>query len=146
MAHGVLLIFANECRVFAFCVVNHFAEPTVIASSPTATVTSAFDFSFHSFITSDQVSPTFYDIYILTATQSVNADTFRAALQKTEENRGTAEQMADATGAIQMIAESPIIRSLWQRYQKNYSYANDVSWDMVIGALRGLAENAKASG
>ena len=60
----------------------HFAEPTVIASSPTATVTSAFDFSFHSFITSDPVSPTFYDIYILTATQSVNADTFRAALQK----------------------------------------------------------------
>ena len=54
--------------------------------------------------------------------------------------------MADATGAIQMIAESSIMRSLWQRYQKNYSYANDVSWDMVIGALRGLAENAKASG
>ena len=88
----------------------------------------------------------FYDIYILTATQTVNAGTFRAALQKTEESRGTAEQMADAVGVIQMIAESPIMRGLWQRYQKNYSYANDVSWDMAIEALRGLAENAKASG
>ena len=47
--------------------------------------------------------------YILTATQPVNAGTFRAALQKTEENRGTVEQMADAAGAIQMIAESPIL-------------------------------------
>jgi len=86
----------------------------------------------------------FYDIYILTATQPVDASTFRAALQKTEENRGTAEQMADAAGAIQMIAESPIMRILWQRYQKKYSYAADVSWDMVIEALKGLAENAGA--
>jgi len=86
----------------------------------------------------------FYDIYILTATQPVVASTFRAALQKTEENRGTAEQMADAAGAVQMIAESPIMRILWQRYQKKYSYAADVSWDMVIEALKGLAENTGA--
>ena len=64
--------------------------------------------------------------------------TFMAALQKTEKNRGTVEQMADAAGAIQMIAESPIMRDLWQRYQKKYSYAADVSWDMVMGALMGL--------
>ena len=50
----------------------------------------------------------FEDSYILTATQPVNVSMFRAALQKTEENRGTAEQMAGAAGAIQMIAESPL--------------------------------------
>ncbi len=84
----------------------------------------------------------FYDIYILTTTQQFNSDTFRAALQKTVKKRGTSEQMGDMTDVIQTVADNPIMLDLWQRYQKKYSYAADVTWEMAVGAVKGLAEKA----
>jgi predicted nucleotidyltransferase component of viral defense system len=84
----------------------------------------------------------FYDIYILTTTQQFNSDTFKAALQKTVEKRGTSEQMGDMADAIKTVADSPIMLDLWQRYQKKYSYAADVTWEMAVGAVKGLAEKA----
>ncbi len=80
----------------------------------------------------------FYDIYILTATQNIDADTFREALVKTAMKRHTSEQMKDAAGVIETISNSSIITHLWERYQKKYSYAIDVSWEMVIYALKNL--------
>jgi predicted nucleotidyltransferase component of viral defense system len=84
----------------------------------------------------------FYDIYILTTTQPFNSETFKAALQKTVEKRSTSEQMGDMSDVIQTVAESPIMIDLWQRYRKKYSYAADVTWEMAIGAVKGLAEKA----
>ena len=86
----------------------------------------------------------FYDIFILTATQTFDSDTFKAALKKTAEKRGTAEQMSDTIEeTITIIMENPIMVSLWHRYQKRYAYATDVSWDMAIGALKALTEKLK---
>ncbi len=82
----------------------------------------------------------FYDIYILTATQAFSSDTFRAALQKTVEKRGTSEQMGDMADAIQTVAKSPIILDLWQRYQKKYNYAADVTWEMAVAVVQKLSE------
>jgi predicted nucleotidyltransferase component of viral defense system len=84
----------------------------------------------------------FYDIYILTTTQTVDADTFRAALKKTVEKRGTVRQMVDPMGIIRTVAADAIMTDLWQRYQKKYSYATDVTWEMAIDALTGLAGKA----
>jgi hypothetical protein len=84
----------------------------------------------------------FYDIYILTTTQPFNADTFKVALQKTVEKRGTSEQMIDMPNAIGMIMESPVMVGLWDKYRKKYSYAADVTWEMAVDALRFLAEKA----
>jgi hypothetical protein len=84
----------------------------------------------------------FYDIYILTNTQPYDSGTFRDALHKTIEKCKTTEQISDATGTIQMIAESGIMVDLWRRYQVRYSYAADISWDMVIKAVNILAEIA----
>jgi len=81
----------------------------------------------------------FYDIYILTTTQPFDADIFRAALNKTIEKRGTAKQMEDTADVITMVANSQIMVGLWQRYQKKFAYAADVSWEMAIDALNGLA-------
>ena len=74
----------------------------------------------------------FYDIYILTTTQKFDTDTFRAALDKTIEKRHTAEQMSGVTEAIGMIMENAIMVSLWERYQKKYFYAADISWDFFM--------------
>ena len=82
----------------------------------------------------------FYDIYILTTTQTFGAGTFKAALAKTIEKRGTTEQMADIEGVVKTITDSPILLNLWQRYQKKFTYAAEVSWEMTIDALSRLAE------
>jgi len=81
----------------------------------------------------------FYDIYILTATQKFDMDTFKAALDKTIEKRHTAEQMSEVSVIITTIMGNTIMVRLWQRYQKKYFYAADISWVMVIGAVKSLA-------
>ncbi len=82
----------------------------------------------------------YYDIYILTTTQPFDSAIFKEALQKTVGKRGTAEQMTDKHDAIKMVEESAVMVELWERYRKKYNYAADVTWDMVIGAVRTLAE------
>ena len=77
----------------------------------------------------------FYDIYILTTTQSFDREVFHRALKKTTMKRNTVEQMIHTEDVIQRVATSDIMIGLWQRYQKKYSYANDVSWDMMIDSL-----------
>lgn len=80
----------------------------------------------------------FYDIYILSSTQSIDADIFRAALKKTTEKRRTSESISDAAAITERIFGSPIMIDLWGRYRKKYIYAADVTWEMAIDFLRGL--------
>jgi len=86
----------------------------------------------------------FYDIYILTATQPFDTNTFRTALKKTSEKRHTTSQMSDLEGVIQTVAASNVIVALWSRYQKKYSYAADVTWEMAMDALKRLAVRINA--
>jgi ABC-type branched-subunit amino acid transport system substrate-binding protein len=86
----------------------------------------------------------FYDVHILTTTQVFDADTFRAALIRTVEKRGTTEQMADMTDTIMMIEESSVMLDFWEKYRRKYSYADEVTWEMAIGALKVLAAIVQA--
>jgi hypothetical protein len=81
----------------------------------------------------------FYDIYILTTTQPFNADTFKTALSKTIASRGTAGQMTDTAEIVAMVAASPVMIDLWQKYSKKYAYAAGVTWAMTIDAVKVLA-------
>jgi len=81
----------------------------------------------------------FYDIFILIATQNFDPEIFKAALQKTVTKRGTTEQMSDIESIVKIITDSTILIDLWQRYQKKFTYAADVSWGMTIDALNKLA-------
>lgn len=81
----------------------------------------------------------FYDIYVLTTTQVVDDTIFRAALKKTVEMRNTVKQMAALDEVVQTVTASTLMASLWQRYQKKYSYAADITWEMVTHALKDLA-------
>ncbi len=81
----------------------------------------------------------FYDVYILTATKQFDSGTFKEALRKTIEKRGTSEQMADTASIILMVSESPIMIDLWQKYSNKYSYAANITWDMTMASVRSLA-------
>ena len=36
------------------------------------------------------------------------------------------------------IESSPVMETLWKTYQKNYSYAADISWHIVMESVRYL--------
>lgn len=77
----------------------------------------------------------FYDIYILTAFQSQNIDKtiLAKAFRKTVEKRGTDYLLEnDFSQVLDVIRSSSIMRKLWERYQKNFSYAEDISWETVM--------------
>ncbi len=83
----------------------------------------------------------FYDIYILTTTQKFNNDIFKEALRKTAKNRDTFEQLSDGLiDTIEAIRKDAFMTDLWQRYQKKYYYASDISWEMVIISIDNLAK------
>ena len=82
----------------------------------------------------------FYDIFILTTTQTFDADIFKAALENTVKKRGSTAQLEDINSVLQIVSGSSILIDLWQRYQKKYTYATGVSWDMAIEALDRLVK------
>ncbi len=82
----------------------------------------------------------FYDIHILEQLhgESLSASVLRDALAATATKRGTLEQMKDAAAVFDEVEESPVMEKLWQSYQKNYSYAADLSWHTVMDSVRAL--------
>jgi hypothetical protein len=87
----------------------------------------------------------FYDVYILTNTNTFDTNIFKAALDRTAEKRHTALQMSGAIeDTIIIIMENAAMVDLWHKYQKKYFYAADISWSMVINAVKALAENARS--
>lgn len=85
----------------------------------------------------------FYDVYVLTNTQTYNANIFKAALNKTAEKRGTTKHMtAGVMNTIDFIMGNETMTDLWEKYQKKYFYAADITWEVVINAVKVLAENS----
>lgn len=82
----------------------------------------------------------FYDIHILKQLhgESLSASVLRDALVATAAKRGTLEQMKDAVSVFDEVEESPVMEKLWMSYQKNYSYAADLSWHTVMDSVRAL--------
>lgn len=82
----------------------------------------------------------FYDIHILKQLhgESLSASVLRDALTATATKRGTLEQMKDAAAVFDEVEENPVMAKLWQSYQKNYSYAADLSWHTVMDSVRAL--------
>lgn len=82
----------------------------------------------------------FYDIHILKQLhgESLSASVLRDALAAIATKRGTLAQMKDAAAVFDEVEESPVMAKLWQSYQKNYSYAADLSWHTVMDSVRAL--------
>ena len=104
---------------------------SILAYNPETVLSEKFETIITRSVTTSRMRD-FYDVYILTNTQPFDPVILKAALSKTVEKRGTSKQMADAHGVIQAIADSTILIDLWQRYQKKYNYAADVSWKWLL--------------
>lgn len=55
--------------------------------------------------------------------------------------RLVAEDIGEVFDEIQL---SPVMENLWKAYQKNYSYADDLSWHTVMDAVRVLYQTVYA--
>ena len=84
----------------------------------------------------------FYDIYILQKLhgEQLNKEILWNALVSTARKRGTLEQIesGDIREIFDEIETSSVMENLWKAYQKNYSYAVDISWHIVMESVRYL--------
>ncbi len=88
----------------------------------------------------------FYDIYIL---QKLYGEQFKKevlwhALVATARKRGTLEQIksGDIREVFDEVESSSIMEKLWKTYQKNYFYAADIPWHIVMKSIRFLYQTA----
>lgn len=92
----------------------------------------------------------FYDIYILQKLygEQLSKDVLWDALVATAKKRGTLEQIEaeDIDDVFDEIQSSSVMENLWKAYQRNYSYADDLSWHTVMDAVRVLYQTVYAEG
>lgn len=77
----------------------------------------------------------FYDIFILSSTQTYNAAHLKEAVSATAAHRGTVEQIADIPALLKMISDSIELRRMWDKYCREFDYAGDITYEQVLQAL-----------
>lgn len=80
----------------------------------------------------------FYDAYILATTQRYDKGSFQQALKATAQHRGTSDQLTDVVSIIRDISESTALRTMWDKYRKQFAYAKDISFGMILDVLRDI--------
>lgn len=79
----------------------------------------------------------FYDIYALLGTQeeTLQAGQLKKALLSTASHRGSGSLLKEGEAILQEIFQSEHMAQLWVRYQKQYPYAADITWEEVEQAV-----------
>ena len=80
----------------------------------------------------------FYDAYILATTQPFDRAVFAEALRATARHRGTTEQITDVPGILHSIRQSPELRAMWNKYQKQFGYAQNITYEQILDVVQGL--------
>lgn len=80
----------------------------------------------------------FYDAYILTTTQKFDIAVFEDALKATANHRGTTDQIADVPSILHNIEESPELKTMWDKYRKQFSYAKDITYEQIMDSIKTL--------
>ncbi len=73
--------------------------------------------------------------YILATTQKYDKALFRQAMAATARHRGTAEQITDVDGILADITESTALRSMWEKYRRQFAYAKEITFEMILVVL-----------
>ena len=80
----------------------------------------------------------FYDAYILTTTQKFDKTVFIEALRATATHRGTTQQITDVPSILQNIEGSPELRTMWDKYRKQFAYAANIEYSQIMSVLKAL--------
>lgn len=79
----------------------------------------------------------FYDLYALFTMykESIDGSILREAIKNTSKKRGSLKELGDWRSIIDEIAEEPAVKELWSAYQSEYTYAQRIDFDSIIGTL-----------
>jgi len=80
----------------------------------------------------------FYDVYILTTTQEYDKALFDEALKATAKHRGTTNQISDISGILKNLEESSELKSRWDKYRKQFTYAKEIEYANILEILNNL--------
>lgn len=80
----------------------------------------------------------FYDAYILTTTQKFDIMVFEDALKATANHRGTTNQIADVPSILHNIEESQELKTMWDKYRKQFSYAKNITYEQFMDSIKAL--------
>lgn len=82
----------------------------------------------------------YYDLYILQNeyTYVINMEQFKAAFWATSEKRNSVQLIDDGNRILKEIEDSEVMQGLWKSYQKKFSYAEDISWEVVMRSIEKL--------
>lgn len=80
----------------------------------------------------------FYDAYILTTTQKFDITVFEDALKATANHRGTTNQIADVPSILHNIEESPELKTMWDKYRKQFVYAKNITYEQIMDSIKAL--------
>lgn len=86
----------------------------------------------------------FYDVYILQngVVSRIDSQNFCLAVKATCKKRGSEMVFNEAETIISEIEEDRNMQGLWKAYQRKFDYAQDISWEMVILAVKDLLHTA----
>ena len=82
----------------------------------------------------------YYDIHILIKLygNTLSGKVLGEALLATAKKRETEYHLSDAQEIFDEIQNDSNMQKLWKSYQKKFSYASDISWEMVMESVREL--------
>lgn len=65
---------------------------------------------------------------------------FTDALRATANHRGTAQQIEDVTSILRNIEESPELKTMWDKYRKQFAYASGIEYRQILTVLKALMQ------
>lgn len=82
----------------------------------------------------------FYDIHIIYAMfgETIDVELLRQALERTCNKRGSSMLLKEYQNIIDEIRRSEQQRIFWKKYQKNFEYAKDISFDNVCNTIQDI--------
>ena len=70
--------------------------------------------------------------------RSINIEQFKAAFLATSKKRNSVQLVTEGNKILKEIVDSGVMQGLWKSYQKKFSYAEDISWKMVMDSIEKL--------
>ena len=84
----------------------------------------------------------FYDIHILYSLRETECsiDTLKQALKWTAEKRGSIKILENYADIIKELRNNQQLQNFWQRYQKNFDYAKDISFQETCASILNIMD------
>ena len=65
---------------------------------------------------------------------------FHEALEETSNHRGSWERIQNYEPILEQIEKSKVLRDLWEKYRREFSYAREITFEDTIAAVKGMLQ------